>query len=58
MKKIVVGVAWAGASFVVGGRVQSRFEDYTARLSSEMPALKVTETSWERGVFSSTRTTS
>lgn len=53
----VAGGAWAGGTYVVGGRVEERLRAQTAALTALVPTLTVVEQSHERGFLSSTRTT-
>ncbi|WP_374590850.1 DUF945 family protein, partial [Aquabacterium sp.] len=54
---LIVVAGYAGATVVVGNRVKSGLEGSTETLTRQLPFAKVLEQKYDKGLFSSTRTT-
>lgn len=54
---LIVVAGYAGATVAVGGRVKSSLETSTDTLTKQLPFAKVLEQQYDKGLFSSTRTT-
>jgi uncharacterized protein YdgA (DUF945 family) len=52
-----VGVAYAGGAYVLGQQVEARLKAQTDLVAGQLPFLSVSEQQHDRGLFSSTRTT-